>query len=161
MLTSVDRLLFVRQVPIFKELRDDFLVRLASVMNELSFPANHTIFTQGQEGRSLYVVVAGRVSVHIGNQELARLDHGTCFGEMSLFDAEPRSASVTTIEPCDCLVLTQQQLYEAIDETPGIAVNIIRLLSRRIRELNQKLNTTPHVDPPPLPTPLHKAGKLR
>lgn len=140
MLTSVERLLFVRAVPIFQELRDDFLVRLASVMDELSFPANHTIVTQGQEGRSLYIVVSGQVRVHIGNQELAQLGPGTCFGEMSLFDAEPRSASVTSLAPSECLVLTQQQLYEAIEETPGIAVNIIRLLSRRIRELNQKLN---------------------
>ncbi|MEM8807388.1 MAG: Crp/Fnr family transcriptional regulator [Cyanobacteria bacterium P01_G01_bin.38] len=140
MLTSVDRLLFVRGVPIFKELRDDFLVRLASIMDELSFLPNHTIFTEGQEGRSLYIVVSGTVKVHLGNQELARLQEGACFGEMSLFDAEPRSASVTTLEACDCLMLTQQQLYEAIDETPGIAVNIIRLLSRRIRELNRELN---------------------
>ena len=140
MLTSVDRLLFVRGVPIFTELRDDFLVRLASIMDELAFPASHTIFTEGQEGRSLYIVVSGRVRVHTGEKELARLPQGACFGEMSLFDAEPRSASVTTLEDCDCLVLTQQQLYEAIDETPGIAVNIIRLLSKRIRDLNQKLN---------------------
>ena len=140
MLTSVDRLLFVRGVPIFQELRDDFLVRLASVMDELSFPAKHTIFTQGQEGRSLYIVVKGQVRVHIGERDLANLGPGTCFGEMSLFDAEPRSASVTTVAACECLVLTQQQLYDAIEETPGIAVNIIRLLSRRIRELNQKLN---------------------
>ncbi|WP_008316034.1 Crp/Fnr family transcriptional regulator [Leptolyngbya sp. PCC 6406] len=140
MLTSVDRLLFVRGVPIFKELRDDFLVRLASIMDELSFPNNHTIFTEGQEGRALYIVVSGRVRVHLRGQELAQLETGTCFGEMSLFDAEPRSASVTTLESCDCLMLTQQQLYEAIDETPGIAVNIIRLLSRRIRELNDELN---------------------
>jgi CRP/FNR family cyclic AMP-dependent transcriptional regulator len=142
MLTSIDRLLFVRGVPIFKELRDDFLVRLASIMDELSFPKNHTIFTEGQEGRSLYIVVSGSVKVHLKNQELARLNQGACFGEMSLFDAEPRSASITTLEDCDCLMLTQQQLYEAIDETPGIAVNIIRLLSRRIRELNQDLNAT-------------------
>ena len=140
MLTSVERLLFVRGVPIFQELRDDFLVRLASVMDELSFPAQHTIFTEGQEGRSLYILVSGRVRVHIGDRDLARLEHGTFFGEMSLFDAEPRSASVTTLEPCECLMLTQQQLYDAIDETPGIAVNLIRLLSRRIRELNHKLN---------------------
>ncbi|MGD1905376.1 MAG: Crp/Fnr family transcriptional regulator [Leptolyngbyaceae cyanobacterium] len=140
MLTSVDRLLFVRGVPIFKELRDDFLVRLASIMDELSFPSSHTIFTEGQEGRALYIVVSGQVSVHLKGQELAQLDTGTCFGEMSLFDAEPRSASVTTLDSCDCLMLTQQQLYEAIDETPGIAVNIIRLLSRRIRELNSELN---------------------
>jgi CRP-like cAMP-binding protein len=161
MLTSVDRLLFVRQVPIFQELRDDFLVRLASVMNELSFPANHTIFTQGQEGRSLYIVVSGRVRVHIGNRELVQLAQGTCFGEMSLFDAEPRSASVTTLEPCDCLVLTQQQLYEAIDETPGIAVNIIRLLSRRIRELNQRVSMGPRLEPPASPNSTYRPAQLR
>jgi len=141
MLTSVDRLLFVRGVPIFKELRDDFLVRLASVMDELSFPTDHTIFTEGQEGRSLYIVVSGIVRVHLGDRDLAKLSQGACFGEMSLFDAEPRSASVTTCDPCECLMLTQQQLYDAIDETPGIAINIIRLLSRRTRELNQKLNS--------------------
>ncbi|MEM8612336.1 MAG: cyclic nucleotide-binding domain-containing protein [Cyanobacteria bacterium P01_H01_bin.105] len=140
MLTSVDRLLFVRAVPIFTELRDDFLVRLASIMDELSFPANHKIFREGEEGRSLYIVVSGRVRVHLRSQELATLAKGTCFGEMSLFDAEPRSASVTTTSACDCLVLTQQQLYEAIDETPGIAVNIIKLLSRRIREINKERN---------------------
>lgn len=140
MLTSVERLLFIRAVPIFQELRDDFLVRLASVMDELSFPSDQTIFTQGQEGRSLYIVVSGLVRVHIGDRDLAQLRQGTCFGEMSLFDSEPRSASVTALEECECLVLTQLQLYDAIDETPGIAVNIIRLLSRRIRELNNKVN---------------------
>ena len=140
MLTSVDRLLFVRGVSIFKELRDDFLVRVASIMDELSFPAKHSIFTQGQEGRSLYIVVKGRVRVHIGDRDVAQLSEGTTFGEMSLFDAEPRSASVTTIEPSECLMLTQQQLYDAIEETPGIAINIIRMLSRRTRELNQKIN---------------------
>ncbi|MGD1805163.1 Crp/Fnr family transcriptional regulator [Dapis sp. BLCC M126] len=140
MLTSVERLLFIRAVPIFRELRDDFLVRLASVMDELSFPSNHTIFTEGKEGRSLYIVVSGRVKVHLEDRELARLQQGACFGEMSLFDAEPRSASVTTLDNCECLMLTQMQLYDAIDETPEIAINIIRLLSRRIRELNQKLN---------------------
>ncbi|NEP41995.1 MAG: transcriptional regulator, partial [Okeania sp. SIO2H7] len=48
MLTSVERLLFIRAVPIFRELRDDFLVRLASVMDELSFPSSYSIFTEGQ-----------------------------------------------------------------------------------------------------------------
>ncbi len=140
MLNSVERLLFVRNVPIFRELRDDFLVRLASVMDEVFYDGNYTIITQGQEGRAMYIMVSGRVSVHIGGQEVAQLKTDDCFGEMSVFDAEPRSASVTTLEPCACLVLTQQQLYDAIDETPGIAVNVIRLLSRRIRELNQDLN---------------------
>lgn len=140
MLTSVQRLLLIQKVPIFRELRDDFLVRLAATMEELSFPTKHTIVKQGDEGRSLYVLATGKVRVHIGDRELIKLKREDCFGEMAVLDAEPRSASVTTLEPCDCLMLTQQQLYEAIEETPGIAVNIIRLLSRRIRELNQQIN---------------------
>jgi CRP/FNR family cyclic AMP-dependent transcriptional regulator len=140
MLTSVDRLLFVRRVPIFKELRDDFIVRLASVMDELSFPANYPIFKQGEEGRSLYIVASGRVRVHIGNKQLAEVDRGKYFGEMAVFDTQPRSASATTLEPCECLELTQEQLYDAIEETPEIAVNIIRELSRLIRRLNENIN---------------------
>ena len=140
MLTSVDRLLFVRRVPIFKELRDDFLVRLASVMDELSFPPNYSIFRQGEEGRSLYIVISGKVKAHIGNRKLAEFAQGESFGEMAVFDSQTRSASATTLEVTECLELTQEQLYDAIEETPEIAVNIIGILSRRIRELNQNLN---------------------
>lgn len=140
MLTKLDRLLFVRGVPLFAELRDDFLIRLATVMDELTFSPHQTIFRQGERGQSLYILVSGRVKVHIGDRTLIELHQGSCFGEMAVFDAEPRSASITTLERCECLLLTQQQLYEAVDEMPGIAVNLIRLLSRRIRDLNQALN---------------------
>lgn len=149
MLSSFDRLLFVRGVPIFQELRDDFLVRLASIMDEVAFNSSHTIFTEGQEGRSLYILVSGSVRVHNGDRVLAQVEKGGFFGEMALFDAEPRSASVTTLEPCECLILTQQQLYEAIDEIPDIAVNIIRLMSRRIRDLNHKLDAQKNQANPP------------
>lgn len=140
MLTSVDRLLFVRRVPIFQELRDDFIVRLASVMNELSFDANQRIFRQGEEGRSLFIIVSGRVKIHIEDRQVDVLTQGGAFGEMAIFDAQPRSATATTLEPSDCLELTQEQLYDAIEETPEIALNIIRALSRRIRKSNEQID---------------------
>jgi CRP/FNR family transcriptional regulator, cyclic AMP receptor protein len=140
MLTSVDRLLFVRRVPIFQELRDDFIVRLASVMDELTFPSNHSMFRQGEEGRSLYIVISGRIKIHIDDRQLAVFSKGESFGEMAIFDTQPRSATATTLEPSECLELTQEQLYDAIEETPEISVNIIRVLSRRIRNLNQLIN---------------------
>ncbi len=139
-LTSLDRLLFIRQVPIFRELRDDFLMRLAPIMEEVYFSAGQVILTEGQDGQAMYIVVSGQVSVHLKSQEGALFKRGDCFGVRAVFDAEPRSASVTSLTRCTCLVLNQQQLYDAIDETPGIALNIIRLLSRRIRELNQEVN---------------------
>ena len=140
MLTSVERLLFVRQVPIFKELRDDFIVRLASAMNELWFPPNCNIFRQGEQGQSLYIVVSGKVKIHMNNRTLTVIPQGKYFGEMAVFDTQPRSASATTIDACECLELTQEQLDDAIEETPEIAVNIIRELSRIIRQLNNDVN---------------------
>ncbi|NJL63348.1 MAG: cyclic nucleotide-binding domain-containing protein [Methylacidiphilales bacterium] len=140
MLTSVDRLLFVRRVPIFQELRDDFIVRLASVMDELTFPTNHPMFRQGEEGRSLYIVISGRIKIHVDDRQLAVFSKGESFGEMAIFDTQPRSATATTLEPSECLELTQEQLYDAIEETPEISLNIIRVLSRRIRNLNQLIN---------------------
>ncbi len=139
MLSSFDRLLFIRRISIFQELRDEFLVKLASAMDEVSYGNQQTIVKEGEEGRSLYIVVSGRVRVHLGEQELATLGTGAIFGEMSVFDAEPRSASVTTLEPCDCLTLNQLQLQDAIEETPEIAVNVIRGLSRLVRDLNKKV----------------------
>jgi CRP/FNR family transcriptional regulator, cyclic AMP receptor protein len=140
MLNNFDRLLLLRGVSIFRELRDDFLIRLSSVMEERAFPTKGVIFRQGEEGQSLFIVASGRVRIHIDRQELAQLERGNFFGEMSLFDTEPRSASVMALEPCSCLELTQPQLYEAINETPEIALKLIGVLSARIRELNQDVN---------------------
>jgi CRP/FNR family transcriptional regulator, cyclic AMP receptor protein len=140
MLNNFDRLLLLRGVSIFRELRDDFLIRLSAVMEERAYASKGVIFSQGDEGQSLYIVAAGQVRVHIGRQELTQLGRGDFFGEMSLFDTEPRSASVSAIIPSTCLELTQSQLYEAINETPEIALKLIGILSGRIRELNLENN---------------------
>jgi CRP/FNR family transcriptional regulator, cyclic AMP receptor protein len=147
MLNNFDRLILLRGVSIFRELRDDFLIRLSAVMDERAFASKGVIFKQGDEGQSLFIVATGAVRIHIGNQELAQLRRGDFFGEMSLFDTEPRSASVTAIESCTCLELTQSQLYEAINETPEIALKLIGILSGRIRELNREVNELRSVIP--------------
>jgi CRP/FNR family transcriptional regulator, cyclic AMP receptor protein len=139
MLDSFQRLLFLRKVPVFQELRDDFLLRLAAIMEEVSYGANHGIFAEGESGQTMYILISGRVKVHSGDREIIQLQRGDCFGEMSVFDSEPRSASITTLEKCECLELTQQQLYEALEETSGIAINLIRLLSQRTRKLNSRV----------------------
>jgi CRP/FNR family transcriptional regulator, cyclic AMP receptor protein len=141
MLNNFDRLLLLRGVSIFRELRDDFLIRLSAVMEEKAFPAKSSIFKQGDEGQSLFIVASGVARIHVGTQNLAQVKRGDFFGEMSLFDTEPRSASVTAAQNCSCLELTQSQLYEAINETPEIALKLIGVLSTRIRDLNQEVNS--------------------
>jgi CRP/FNR family transcriptional regulator, cyclic AMP receptor protein len=139
MLNNFERLLLIRGVSIFQELRDDFLIRLSAVMEEKQFTPKQPIIQQGDEGNSLFIVAQGRVRIHAGAQELTQLGRGDFFGEMSLFDRAPRSATATPLESCSCLELTQQQLYEAIQETPEIAFKLIGVLSGRVRVLNDEL----------------------
>lgn len=132
------QLQFLQQVQIFKEIANDsFLTQLASNLEEVVFPAHQTIFTQGEEGHLLYFLVAGKVKVHIDQFQLAQLEPGSYFGEMALFDSQPRSASVEALEDCKCLVLTRQQVYEAMKESPSVALNMIRVLCQRVRKLNR------------------------
>jgi CRP/FNR family cyclic AMP-dependent transcriptional regulator len=137
-LSLTDRLMFLRDVPIFRGIDDyDFLRDLAVEMVELHFQPGETIFERGDIGQLLYILSEGQVKIHIGEVELARLEAGAYFGEMSLFDSEPRSASVTALTPCTCLCLSQPQMREAIVNNPAIALNIIQNLCQRIRHLNQ------------------------
>ncbi|MEN9206975.1 MAG: cyclic nucleotide-binding domain-containing protein, partial [Gloeomargarita sp. GMQP_bins_14] len=122
----------------FRGINDyDFLRDLAEQMMELRFQPGETIFERGDIGQLFYILSAGQVKIHIGEVELARLEAGAYFGEMSLFDSEPRSASVTALTPCTCLCLSQPQMQEAILNNPAIALNIIQNLCQRIRRLNQ------------------------
>lgn len=137
MMLSQENIQLLQDVPIFRDIdRETALTRLALSLEEVQFPAGHTIFKQGKLGPALYILVSGAVEVHLGGLRLAKLGPGKYFGEMSLFDSEPHSASVTTLEPCKCLVLTQTQIYKAIRENPEIGVNIIRILSKRVRLLS-------------------------
>ena len=107
-------------------------------MEERTFKAKQQIFIQNEEGRSMFIVASGKIKIHLGDRILQEHAREGFFGEMSLFDAEMRSASATTLEETVCLELTQQRVFAAIEETPGIAVNIIKILSKRIRVLNKE-----------------------
>lgn len=136
-LSNVNRVMLLREAEIFRAITSyEFLDNLASAMEEVRFPADTTIFNQGDVGNQLYILAEGKVRVHIGNLKLGELSRGACFGEMSVFDAKPRSATATTLEDSLCLILTQEQMFEMINENPGIERNIIQILCERIRLLN-------------------------
>jgi CRP-like cAMP-binding protein len=139
--TSADlstRLAFLKQVPIFQDIGDEsWLASLAEHLEEAPFPAGQTILHQGEAGHLLYLLLSGKVQVHLDGFPIAQLEAGAFFGEMALFDSQPRSASVTALEDSRCLLLTQAQIDQAIQVNPAIALNIIRVLTARVRSLNR------------------------
>lgn len=141
MMLSETNLQLLQNIHLFRDIeREEVLSRLANHFSEVEFPPGYTIFKQGGTGSFLYILISGVVQVHLGGLQLAQLETGAYFGEMSIFDPQPHSVSVTTLSTCKCLVLTQEQIYQIIRDNPEIGVNIIRVLAGRVRVLNQQFS---------------------
>lgn len=138
---------YLRRAPLFAQLDERLLARLAHYSEMKRFPAGHVIVRQGTEESwelGLYVIARGGVRIvradkQGGEHELARLGPGECFGEMSIIDGEPRSASAITTQPTECLFLGAIDFREALAREPKIAINLLRVLSRRLRQADQSL----------------------
>jgi CRP/FNR family cyclic AMP-dependent transcriptional regulator len=116
---------------------DPMVRELASRGQVRSFPKNTVIINEGDRGDSLYVILAGRVKVYVSDDDgremvVNQLGAGDYVGEMSL-DGQPRSASVMTLEPTTCAVLTRDALRAAIAANPDVAMNLINILIERAR----------------------------
>ena len=103
------------------------------------------IVKEGMQSRTMYVVQSGKVKIvkRDGDKEiiLAVLNEGDIFGEMSLFDASPRSATVKAIGEARVLAIEHEGLLKRITTDPTLAFRIIKQMSQRIRNLNLKLSS--------------------
>lgn len=102
------------------------------------------IIRQGNTGNSMYVIQDGRVEVlqhsdHGYEQHLAFLETGDFFGEMAVFEKQVRSATVRASGPARVLKIDKKTLLTRIREDPLLAVNLLKTLSHRIRELDQEV----------------------
>ena len=134
----------LRNVPLFAGLPPPALATLAARLRRRHMAANTPVVYRGDPAGALYIIVAGSVKVHTatcGGDEviLGILRAGDFFGEMSLLDGQPRAADVTTLEAADLALLDGGALRQAIQEQPGIAMTLLRVLSERTREQNGKL----------------------
>lgn len=110
---------------------------------ETEYPAGETLIHEGDLGDTAYSIVSGQVRVwkHVsdGEIELARLGPGEIFGEMSLVDEKPRSASVTTVVATRVKELKRAQFLECFQQDPEFATSLLRVLLERLRETGAKL----------------------
>jgi CRP/FNR family cyclic AMP-dependent transcriptional regulator len=141
----------LKAVPFFTQLTDKELDVVRSVATEKHFPKNAVVLTEGEMGDSLYMIQSGKVKVFIGDEEgreiiLKILGPGAFFGEMSMIDKQPRSASVTTIEPSTFLVLAHAGFERCVEQAPRIAKLVMECLAQRVREADRKIGTLALMD---------------
>ena len=99
----VEKIIFLRHVSLFAEMTMEELGHLAAIAEEAVYSAGATIITEGEHGEIMYVIVDGAVRIHAGDRDLVTYERSQYFGELSIIDGEPRSASASALT--DCLVL--------------------------------------------------------
>ncbi|MGH7790300.1 MAG: cyclic nucleotide-binding domain-containing protein, partial [Candidatus Binatia bacterium] len=143
MLSRVEIVLHLRGLHLFADLTTRQLSQMAALVHEESHPGGTTILREGEFGECMYLILSGDVSISRADQYTLSAGPGELFGEMSLFDGETRFATVTAAHRVRLLRLERRDLFELMDEQPGIAIGICQTLARHardsIRRLEEKL----------------------
>jgi len=123
------------KVWIFAQLEKDDLERIAKAVVPRTYKAGQEIVKEGDQAVAFYVITSGKVELTKGGQPLGTMGPGDSFGEMSLLDGHPRSASLTAVEDTECLVMTRWDFTAELRTGPNIALAMLPELSKRIRRL--------------------------
>jgi CRP/FNR family cyclic AMP-dependent transcriptional regulator len=142
---------FLKRVPLFSGLTDSQIERLAAGSVRRNYPKGRIIVAEGEPSQTLYVLLSGRAKVQRSDTEgkeviLAVLGPGECFGEMSLIDDAPRSASVITIESSDFISINKDSFKAMLASSPEICMRIMKGLVKRLREADKKIETLALLD---------------
>ncbi len=145
--------LVLRQTAAFQLLDDDELAELTAHVDERTFAAGQVIFQAGEPGGAMHVVLSGRVEVFLVDEDRKRvvlneLGPGEIFGELSLFDGDPRSASVRALEPTRTFLIDRADLERLFARRPHAALDVLTVMSRRLRRtdllLSQRVARNPN-----------------
>jgi CRP/FNR family transcriptional regulator, cyclic AMP receptor protein len=143
----------LEHVPIFLDLDAEALRRLVGELRSRRYRKGETIFVTGDPGTSLCIVDSGRVKLALSSAEgreviLDLIGSGETFGELALLDGEPRSADAVAVEPTTLLLLDRDTFLSFLRERPDVAINLLGVLSRRLRRDAQLVQDAAFLDVP-------------
>lgn len=137
-LLLIEKVLLLKSLSIFSETPETILAELAPLMQEEEVEQGEIVFNEGETGDCMYIIYSGQVQIHKGKTVLAILGEKEVFGELSLLDAETRSASATAASDSFLFKIDQEPFYELIESRPEVAMGFIKILCKRLRKQNEK-----------------------
>ncbi len=140
-----------RQVPLFSGLDDADIQSLMTVAVRRKFQKDAVIFFEDDLGDSLFMIISGRVKVTILSDDgreiiLSMLSEKDFFGEMSLLDNEPRSATAIAVQDTEVTVLHQKEFMSIVENRPRVLLNLLSVLSDRLRKANHQIGSLALLD---------------
>lgn len=141
----LEKVLILKNTALFAGTPENILADLAPLMQQVVCNEGTVIFEEGAYGDSMYIIYQGSVRIHKGATTLAILSHeNEVFGELSLFDAERRSATATAHTDCILFKIEQQPFYELIEIRPEIIAGAAKMLCKRLRVQNEVVAKLTH-----------------
>ena len=123
----------LQRVTLFSQCSKPELQSLAQNSDEVDLPADKTLITQGRPHDTFYLLLEGRVEVAVAGEPPRYLGPGDIFGEMSMLDRGPATATVTTRSPVRALVMSHTQFQSAVQGNDTIALKVIAVMAQRLR----------------------------
>jgi CRP/FNR family cyclic AMP-dependent transcriptional regulator len=142
----MDRIELLKTIPLFESLEDDDLQALGHKLRDVMVETGHTVFAQGDEGDAMYVIEDGAVDIVAGSGKqkviLTSLFKQQYFGELSLLDGAPRSATAVASRQTHLLALDRDDFVAFIKKRPDAALSIMHEVGERIRATNELMTRT-------------------
>jgi CRP/FNR family transcriptional regulator, cyclic AMP receptor protein len=127
------------RAPLFASLPKRHLRAIAKVTSAWTYPKGSGIVEEGKRGTSFFVILEGRARVVKRGRTIGRLNPGEFFGEVSVLDPGPRTASVISDADVKCLELSGQDLLDLLAKESRMAEALLRVMARRLRENERQL----------------------
>ena len=134
MLSTVEKVMALKSLSFFTDTPNEVLVDVAAVLKEETIEAGEVIFEKGESGSSVYIIAEGEIRIHDGERTIAQLSENDAFGEMSILDPDPRSATATAVKDSHLLRLDQEPFRELITDHSDIAWRVMQILTQRLRQ---------------------------
>jgi CRP/FNR family cyclic AMP-dependent transcriptional regulator len=143
-LSLMERILFLKRVPLFATLSPADIKQVAALAQEESFSDGVKLMHEGEIGDLMFIIVSGEVRVVMTQGqtevEIARRKVGEYVGEMALISREPRSASVAAVGNVRALSIDQKSFESLLRDRPDASLAVIQVLSERLKEASSKLH---------------------
>jgi len=139
-----NRILMLKHSQVFSEVSSESLRVVARELQEEKFQEGERVFMINERGDHMYYIASGSIGICIeedpdSHNYVTTLVEGQCFGEMGMLDDKPRSATAHVLEDSILLVLDKSRLLDLISKNPELAFGMLRSLSLRLRETNQRV----------------------
>ena len=143
----------IRRAPLFTALDDASAATLRDSMTQVKVSKGQTLFKEGDAGDRLFVVVEGQLKLGTSSGDgrenlLSILGPGDMFGELSLFDPGPRTATATAVTDARVLALANDQVIGWVTAHPQVSLQLLKRLARRLRRTNEVLADLVFADVP-------------